>query len=128
VLLTVEIDDVSADDVARAVEDLVPTAAPVRPLSALRTGRNHVSWVLSSARGRLVGKVATHPHDTVVLDRLAEHQRIWEFDVPVPRLLAFTSASSAAGGRVVIVAEYLPGADAEEVLQTLLESQAGPCL
>ena len=48
------------------------------------------------------------------MDRLAEHRRVWEHGVPVPRLLAFTASSDLAGGRMLIVFEYLPGRDAED--------------
>ncbi|MGH3889763.1 MAG: phosphotransferase family protein [Pseudonocardiaceae bacterium] len=96
------------------VERLLPEAAPVRPVSALRRGRSHVSWVLDSGVGRLVGKVALGEHHQVVIDRLAEHRRVWKHGVPVPRLLAFTASSDAVDDRLLIVSEYLPGRDAEE--------------
>jgi aminoglycoside phosphotransferase (APT) family kinase protein len=114
-------DEISPDDVASAVEALIPAAAPVRPLARLRKGRSHLSWVLTSAQGRLVGKVATRPPSPAVVSRLEEHQRIAGFGVAVPTLLAFTSVSNQVGGRMVLVARYLPGSDAEEAFPGLPE-------
>jgi aminoglycoside phosphotransferase (APT) family kinase protein len=113
----------SADDVARAAEELVPAAAPVRPVTALRKGRSHQSWVLDSAQGPLVGKVALRSPNPAMVNRLAEHQRIAGFGVPVPEVLAFTPSSTHVHGRMVIVARYLPGSDAEEVFPVLPESK-----
>lgn len=82
-LRVVAISELTAEDVAAGVAQLLPEAAPVRPVRALRRGRNHVSWVLESPRGRLVGKVLFgRPHDGF-MERLAEHRRVWENEVPV---------------------------------------------
>ncbi len=118
-LQLVNIAEPSAERVAVAVERLLPDAAPVRPVRALRSGRSHRSWVLESGIGRLVGKVQLTDHTEVVLDRLAEHRRVAEHDVPVPRLLGFTPSSETVGGRLLIVAEYLEGQDAEEASSSL---------
>ena len=50
--------ELTVKQIVAGVELLLPEAAPVRPLSALRQGRSHVSWVLSSSLGRLVGKAS----------------------------------------------------------------------
>lgn len=118
-LQLVNITELSPKRVAVAVEHLLPEAAPVRPLRTLRQGRSHGSWVLDSAVGRIVGKVQMADHAKVVLDRLAEHQRVAEHGVPVPKLLGFTSASAPVGGRLLIVFEYLPGSDAEDASRLL---------
>lgn len=107
-------DEVSGDDVAGAAEALIPAAAPVRPLARLRKGRSHLSWVLASGQGRLVGKVAARQPSPAVLSKLAEHQRIAEAGMPVPQVLGFTASSGQIGGRMLIVARYMPGSDAEE--------------
>lgn len=122
-LLTVGMDEISPNDVARAVEALLPAAAPVRPLWPLRKGRSHLSWVLTSAQRRLVSKVATRPPNPAVVSRLEEHQRLAVFGVAVPALLAFTPASEQVGGRMVTVAQYLPGSDAEEAFPALPEQK-----
>ncbi|SFB64756.1 Phosphotransferase enzyme family protein [Amycolatopsis marina] len=70
--------------------------------------------MLDSGLGRLVGKVGLHGDRAVALRRLDEHRRVWEHGVPVPRLLGFTAASSVVGDRLLIVAEYLTGQDAED--------------
>lgn len=112
--------ELAAERVTVAVERLLPEAAPVRPLRALRQGRSHSSWVLESGLGRLVGKVQTTDRTEVVLDRLAEQRRVAEHGVPVPNLLGFTPSSEPVGGRLLIVAEYLDGQDAEEASTSLL--------
>jgi aminoglycoside phosphotransferase (APT) family kinase protein len=104
--------DLTADQVAIAVEGLLPKAAPVRPLETLRAGRSHSSWVFASALGRVVGKVKTTDSTQLAVERLEEHRRVAEHGVPVPRLLDFTSSSGALGGRLLVVAEYLEGHDA----------------
>ncbi|MGH3607029.1 MAG: phosphotransferase family protein [Pseudonocardiaceae bacterium] len=117
-LQVVNADDLRVDQVAAAVEWLVPDAAPVRPRTALRKGRSHASWVFDSTRGVLVGKVAMTSHTDAIVRRLAEHRRVWEHGVPVPRLLDFTASSDLVGGRLLIVSEYLPGHDAEDALRS----------
>jgi len=119
VLQLVDIGEPAVERVAVAVERLLPGAAPVRPVAALRRGRSHVSWVLDSGLGRVVGKVLLNDHSTVMLNRLAEHRRVWEHGVPVPRLLGFMPSSDAVGGRLLIVSEYLAGCDAEEASRAL---------
>jgi hypothetical protein len=95
------------EQVVAGVERLLPEAAPVRLLSGLRRGRNHVSWVLDSALGRLVGKVGQGGSRQVLIGRLAEHRRVQEHGVPVPPLLAFTPSSAPVGYRPLIVLAYL---------------------
>lgn len=107
------------DQVAAAVERLLPDAVPVRPRAALRKGRSHASWVFDSSRGALVGKVGLTGHTDVVLRRLAEHRRVWEHGVPVPRLLDFAASSDLVNGRLLIVSEYLPGHDADDAARSL---------
>ena len=111
--------ELTAERVALGVERSLPDAVPVRPVAALRRGRGHASWMLDSGLGRLVAKVALAGHDQVVLDRLAEHRRVFEYGVPVPRLLAFDPDSRAVGGRLLIVYGYLPGQDADEAWRSL---------
>lgn len=119
VLQAVDGDDPVAERVAAAVEELLPDAVPVRVMARLRRGRSHVSWVLDSSLGRLVGKVRLGGHDEVVLNRLAEHCRVWEHGIPVPKLLGIAASSEAVGGRLLIVSEYLPGRDADEASKSL---------
>ncbi|MFB9802140.1 aminoglycoside phosphotransferase family protein [Streptomonospora salina] len=91
----------------------------MRVVRPLRQGRNHASWVLESTRGQLVGKVLRGQRGAASLERLAEHRRVCEHGVAVPRLLAFTESSDAVAGRPLTVLEYLPGMDAEEALPAL---------
>jgi aminoglycoside phosphotransferase (APT) family kinase protein len=114
VLQVVVIAELTVSQIVAGIERLLPDAAPVRPVSELRRGRSHASWVLDSGLGRLVGKKALGERHEVAVDRLAEHRRVWQHRVPVPRLLAFTESSDAVGDRLLIVSEYLPGKDAEE--------------
>ena len=107
----------TVSQIVASVERLLPDATPVRPISELRRGRNHVSWLLDSGLGRLVGKVALRDQQQVVVDRLLEHRRVWEFGVPVPRLLGFAASSKVLGGRLLVVSTYLPGQDAEQALR-----------
>lgn len=109
----------TAPDVAAGVAQLLPTAAPVRPVRSLRRGRNHASWVLESSCGRLVGKVLLGHPRAGVMERLAEHRRVWEHRVPVPPVLTFTDSCAAVGGQPLTVFEYLPGMDAGEALPAL---------
>lgn len=118
-LLIMGMDEISPNDVASAVEALIPAAAPVRPLGRLRKGRSHLSWVLASTKGRLVGKVAIRQPSPAVLSRLEEHQRIAGSGVPVPEVLAFTASSEQVGGRMLVIARYMPGSDAEEAFPQL---------
>lgn len=118
-LQLVNVTDLTADRVAVAVERLLPEVAPVRPLETLRAGRSHSSWVLDSALGRVVGKVKTTYRAQLALERLAEHQRVARRGIPVPRLLGFTPSSETLDGRLLIVAEYLNGQDAEEASHSL---------
>lgn len=115
----------SADRVAAAIGRLLPDAVPVRPRAALRTGRSHASWVFDSGRGSLVGKVGQAGHSDVVLRRLAEHRRVWEHGVPVPRLLEFSASDDLVGGRLLIVSEYLPGRDADDAAGSLHPAAMG---
>lgn len=113
------ITDLTVRQIVAGVERLLPDAAPVRPVAVLRRGRSHVSWVLDSGLGPLVGKVALGEHHQVVVDRLDEHRRVWEHGVPVSRPLAFTPGSDAVGNRLLIVSESLPGRDADEASRLL---------
>lgn len=115
----VSVGEIRADQVAAAVERLLPDAAPVRPREPLRKGRSHVSRVLDSGRGPLVGKVGMAGHSDVVVRRLAEHRRVWEHGVPVPRLLEFSASDDLVDGRLLIVFEYLPGRDAYDAAGSL---------
>jgi hypothetical protein len=110
--------DVRPGRIVRAVERLLSDAAPVRPLRALRQGRNHASWVLDSRLGRLVGKL-TLARSGVVVDRLVEHRRAWRHGVPVPRLLVFDQSCPELDGQMLAVFEYLVGRDAEEMAPSL---------
>jgi aminoglycoside phosphotransferase (APT) family kinase protein len=121
----VSVGEIRADQVAAAVERLLPDAAPVRPREPLRKGRSHVSWVLDSGRGPLVGKVGLAGHSDVVVRRLAEHRRVWEHGVPVPRLLEFSASDDLVGGRLLIVSEYLPGRDADDAAGSLPPAAMG---
>jgi aminoglycoside phosphotransferase (APT) family kinase protein len=111
--------ELTAERVALGVERSLPDAVPVQPVAALRRGRSHASWMLDSGLGRLVAKVALTGHDQVVLDRLAEHHRVFEHGVPVPRLLAFDPDCHAVGGQLLIVYGYLPGRDADHASRSL---------
>ena len=53
----VDVDELTAEHVVTAVEQLLPDTAPVRPVSVLRKGRTHASWVLDSAVSPLVTMV-----------------------------------------------------------------------
>ncbi|MEU0519362.1 aminoglycoside phosphotransferase family protein [Streptosporangium sp. NPDC006007] len=117
--------ELSVDQVAAAIGQLLPDAVPVRPRTALRTGRSHASWVFDSGRGALVGKAGQAGHSDVVLRRLAEHRRVWRHGVPVPRLLAFSASDDLVGGRLLIVSEYLPGHDAEDAAGSLHPAAMG---
>ncbi|WP_172803219.1 aminoglycoside phosphotransferase family protein [Alloactinosynnema sp. L-07] len=113
------VDEPTAERVATAVEQLMPDTGPVRPVSVLRKGRSHASWVLDSAVGPLVGKVLLCGDRDVVRRRIAEHQRVWECGVPVPRVLGVTRSSPAAGGRLLIVSQYRSGQDAQDAAATV---------
>lgn len=84
----------------------------------LITARQHLPLGID----HLVGKVRLGDHGEVVLDRLAEHRRVWAHGVPVPKLLAIAASSAAVGGRLLIVSEYLPGRDAEDASRSLSAS------
>ncbi len=58
----------------------------------------------------------------VVLYRLAEHRRVWERGVAVPRVLGYTPSSEPVGDRLLIVSEYLAGQDGEDASRALPES------
>lgn len=118
-VLVVNVVEPWADRVAAAIGRLVPDAVPVRPRATLRRGRSNASWVFDSGRGALVGKVGMTGHSDVVLRRLAEHRRVWEHGVPVPRLLEFSASDDLVDGRLLIVSEYLPGRDAEDAADSL---------
>lgn len=118
-LRIVAISELTVEDVAAGVAEVLPEAAPVRPVRALRRGRSHVSWVLESPRGRLVGKVLLGCPRDGFMERLAEHRRVWEHGVLVPPVLAFTDSCPAVGGQPLTVFEYLPGVDAEETLPSV---------
>lgn len=109
----------TVERVAAAVEQLLPGAAPVRPVSVLREGRSHASWVLDSAIGPLVGKVLLRGDRDVVQLRIAEHRRVWACAVLVPRVLGFTRSSRLLGGRLLIVSQYRTGQDAQEATATM---------
>jgi Ser/Thr protein kinase RdoA (MazF antagonist) len=114
VLQVVVISELTVSQIVAGVELLLPDAAPVRPVGELRRGRSHVSWLLDSGMGRLVGKVAVGERPQVVVDRLVEHHRVWEHGVPVPRLLDFVESGAEVGDRLLVVSVYLPGQDAGE--------------
>lgn len=118
-LRVVAISELTAEDVAAGVAQLLPEAAPVQSVRALRRGRNHVSWVLKPPRGRLVGKVLVGRPRDGFMERLTEHRRVWQHGVPVPPVLAFTDSCPAVGGQPLMVFEYLPGTDAEEALRVM---------
>ena len=111
--------DVSGTCVARGVEKILPRAALVHPLRRMHKGRSHVSWLLDTAVGLVLGKVAVRPSSPAVAERLGEHRRADAQGVPVPTLLAWTEASPPVGGRLLLAYRYLPGLDAEERLPQL---------
>lgn len=113
------IPELTFEDVAAGVAQLLPETAPVRSVRGLRRGRSHASWVLESRRGRVVGKVLLGRPRHGFMERLVEHRRVWEHGVPVPPVLAFTDSCPAVGGQPLTVFEYLPGVDAEEALLTV---------
>lgn len=101
------------DQLPAVLRKLLPEAAPVEVIGALRPGRSHDAWVVRSSLGRLTVKVANDASDRVPVARLAEHARLWNHGIAVPRLLAWGSLA----GHLVSVAEYLPGLDAAEALE-----------
>lgn len=115
--------DVSGACVAQGIEEILPRAVPVRPLRRMRKGRSHISWLLDTAEGLVLGKVAVRPPSPAVAERLDEHRRAGAHGVPVPRLLAWTEASPPVGGRMLLACDYLPGLDAEELLPRLSQEQ-----
>jgi hypothetical protein len=112
----VDVDEPTAECVVTAVEQLLPDTAPVRPVSVLRKGRSHASWVLDSAVGPLAGKVLLRGDRDVVRRRIAEHHRVRECGVPVPRVLGFTRSSLTLGGRLLIVSQYRSSQDAARTM------------
>lgn len=112
----------TAEDAAAGVEQLIAGAAPVRPVHGLRRGRNHVSWVMSSQRGLLVVKVLVGVGTALAL-RWGEHERLCRAGAPVAPLLGFDLSCTMVGGLPLIVLEYLPGIDAAEALPGM-DSQA----
>ncbi|MGJ7905512.1 phosphotransferase family protein [Actinopolyspora sp. H202] len=117
------VEDVSAEEVAAAVEQLLPEDAPVQPVAAFHKGHRHLSWVLSSGNARFIGKVARYPVDAETMQQLTEQQRLHACGAAVPRLRAFDT-SRKLGGRLVVVVDYLPGWDAEEALPNLTNDRA----
>lgn len=101
------------DQVPAVVHRLLPQAAPIEVLGALRPGRSHNTWVVRSSLGRLTVKVAHGVRDGVLAARLAEHARLRTHGIAVPGLLAWGSVAE----HLVAVTEYLPGLDAAEALE-----------
>ena len=113
------ISELTVENVAAGVVELVPEAAPVHVVRPLRDGRSHASWVVTSACGWLVAKVLLGPPGAAGLERLAEHRRVWQHGVAVPPVLGFTEFCRSVAGRPLTVFEYLPGVDAEEAVPSL---------
>lgn len=61
----------------------------------------------------------------VVLYRLAEHRRVWERGVAVPRVLGYTPSSEPVGDRLLIVSEYLAGQDGEDASRAFAGERTG---
>ncbi|MEV5835079.1 aminoglycoside phosphotransferase family protein [Nocardia sp. NPDC052112] len=112
------ISELTGEDVAVGVGQVVAGIGEVRPLRPLRRGRNHVSWVMSSSRGLLVCKVLVGV-GTALVERLAEHHRLCEHHAPIVPLVAFAESCPAVGRLPLVVLDYLEGIDAEEAAPSL---------
>lgn len=120
-----DLDDLTA--MAAATPQAVASAASavpgVQPVSAVRRipkGHGHECWLVEGASGPLMVKFALSGATELSMSNLAEALRLADRrGVPCPRLLWSGTASAELGSRAMLIQEFLPGRDGEDVLADL---------
>lgn len=116
--------EVTGDAVAVEAGYLLGGMGEVEPVGRLYGGRSHAAWLLRSPGGLLVAKVPVREPGPGYLERVEEHQRLWEHGARVPRVLASTGEARLLQGQPLTVLTYLPGTDAAVAWPRLSSAQA----
>ncbi|WP_281420934.1 aminoglycoside phosphotransferase family protein [Saccharopolyspora endophytica] len=94
----------------------------VEVIGRLGRGRAHQSWMAhTESYGTVVVKTGLQRPETHVVGRLAEHRRVHTAGIAVPEMLGWSTTTLEMSSRLVAVATFLPGTDAEDWHASVVE-------
>jgi aminoglycoside phosphotransferase (APT) family kinase protein len=108
------------DAVAAAAVRSLPDLGPVEQVAPVPKGHRHESWRVQGRARTVMLKLPLQSTTAVAMANLREALRLADKGgVASPRLLWSGTAPASLGSRPMLIQEYLPGIDGNEILESL---------